>query len=230
MNRPYDLSTMPRILLVEDEPRIASFLARALSSEGFAVDTALAGERGLELTRAGRYELVVLDLLLPGLDGFSVLGAIVEHRPDQRVLVLSALSDVETKVRCLELGATDYVTKPFSIAELVARVRARLREPPAAAPDRFERLGGVVLDTVRRVADRGEGPVSLTPREFGLLHHLMREEGEVVSRRRLLTEVWGISFHTGSNVTDVYVGRLRSKLGDEVIETVRNVGYRLNLP
>jgi two-component system copper resistance phosphate regulon response regulator CusR len=221
---------MARILVIEDEPRIASFLARALVAEGFRVDTAGDGPRGVELARSGAYELIVLDLLLPGLDGFSVLRSIMEHRPDQRVLVLSAISDVESRVRCLELGAVDYVSKPFSLAELVARVRARLRQPPAPTPDRYLRVGPVSLDMVRRVADAGAGPVSLTEREFELLQHLMNAAGEVCSRQRLLAEVWRVPFDTSSNVVDVYIRRLRSKLGRDSIETVRNVGYRLNVP
>jgi DNA-binding response OmpR family regulator len=230
MNASYHTLTMPRILVIEDEPRIASFLSRALATEGFRVDTAHDGLRGLDLSRTGNYELVVLDLLLPGLDGISVLGGIMESRPSQRVFVLSALSDVESKVRCLELGATEYMSKPFALAEFVARVRARLRQPPAPAQDRFLRVGPVVLDMVRRVAECRRGQVTLTEREFSLLHELMRREGEVCSRAQLLADVWGLDFDTGSNVVDVYVGRLRSKLGEDAIETVRNVGYRLNVP
>jgi len=230
MMSPYDSLAMPQILVVEDETRIASFLNRALSTEGFGVDEAHDGTRGLELAQTGRYEMVVLDLLLPGVDGISVLRGILEHRPEQRVFVLSTLSDVDTKVRCLEIGASDYLTKPFSLAEFLARIRARLRQPPAAAPDRFIRTGPVVLDSVRRVADAGRGPVALTAREFALLHHLMRKRGEVCTREGLLADVWGVTFDIGSNVVDVYIGRLRSKLGEDVIETVRNAGYRLNLP
>lgn len=230
MTAPYHAPGMPRILVVEDEPRIASFLVRALVAEGFRVDTAADGPRGIELARSGGYELVVLDLLLPGLDGFSVLRRIMEHRPDQRVLVLSAISDVESRVRCLELGAADYLSKPFALAELVARVRARLRQPAAPATDRYLRVGPVSLDMVRRTADAGAGPVSLTEREFEVLQHLMSAGGEVCSRQRLLAEVWRLSFDTASNVVDVYIRRLRSKLGEDVIETVRNVGYRLNVP
>jgi len=229
MSGPHHGLEMPGVLVVEDEPRIASFLSRALSEQGLRVDTAPDGDRGLQLAKTGKYELIVLDLLLPGLDGVSVLQGIMEHRPDQRVLVLSALGDVGNKVQCLELGATDYMTKPFALAELIARVRARLRQPPAPAPDRFLRVGPVVLDMVRRVADAGHGAVSLTDREFSLLSQLMREGGELCSRKRLLADVWGLSFDTGSNVVDVYVGRLRSKLREDVIETVRNAGYRLNV-
>lgn len=224
----YDLA-MPGVLVVEDERRIAAFIQRALSAEGFRVDAAHNGERALQLADGGRYELVMLDLMLPGTDGVTVLQELLERRPDQRVMVVSALSDVEMKVRCLELGATDYIAKPFALAELVARVRARLRQPPAPAPDRFLRVGPVALDMVRRVADAGHGPVNLSEREFELLHQLMRRAGEVASREELLSDVWGITFATGSNVVDVYVGRLRAKLGEGVIETVRNMGYRVDV-
>ncbi len=223
-------AAMARVLMVDDEPRIVSFVSRALSAEGFGVDGANDGVRGLELARTGRYELVVLDLLLPGLDGVSVLREIMESRPDQRVLVLSALSDVESKVRCLELGASDYLPKPFAVAELVARIRARLRQPASAPVDRFLRCGSVTLDLMRRTAHSGEDPVSLSEREFLLLQQLMRAQGEVCTRHRLLADVWGYSFDPGSNVVDVCVGRLRAKLGPDIIETVRSVGYRLQAP
>jgi two-component system OmpR family response regulator len=219
---------MPRVLVVDDEPRIVSFISRALTAEGLGVDSAHDGPRALELARSRRYELVVLDLLLPGLDGIAVLQRILDSRPEQRVLILSALSDVDSKVRCLELGAADYLPKPFALAELVARVRARLRQPEAPATPRVVTVGRVTLDVVRRVADSGAGPISLSEREFLLLQHLMRKADEVCSREELLAEVWGYSFDPGSNVVDVYVGRLRSKLGPELIETVRNVGYRLD--
>ena len=221
---------MARVLVVDDEPRIVSFVSRALSAEGFQVDGAHDGDRALELAKTGSYELVVLDLLLPHLDGMTVLQDLMEHRPDQRVLVLSALSDVETKVRCLEFGASDYLSKPFSLAELIARVRARLRQPGAGPRHRFLRSGGLTLDLTRRVAETAEKRASLSEREFLLLEYLMRQDGEVCSRERLLAEVWDYSFDPGSNVVDVCVGRLRSKLGGEVIETVRNVGYRFHAP
>lgn len=216
-----------RVLVVDDEPRIVSFVTRALTAQGFSVDGAYDGARALELARTGAYQLVVLDLLLPGLDGVSVLRGIMESRPQQRVLVLSALSDVESKVSCLELGASDYLAKPFSLAELVARVRARVREPAPGPPPRFLRVGRISLDLMRRVADAGGGPTPLSEREFLLLQHLMLKRGEVCSRQQLLSEVWGYSFDPGSNVVDVAVGRLRAKLGSDAIETVRGVGYRI---
>jgi DNA-binding response OmpR family regulator len=158
----------------------------------------------------------------------SVLHALMETRPDQRVLVLSALSDVETKVRCLELGASDYLSKPFSLAELIARVRARLRQPGAGPRHQLLQGGAMTLDLTRRLVEVDGKRVTLSEREFLLLEHLMREEGGVCSRQLLLAEVWGYSFDPGSNVVDVCVGRLRAKLGGDVIETVRNVGYRFN--
>jgi DNA-binding response OmpR family regulator len=217
------------VLVVDDEPRIASFVSRALSAEGFRVDTASDGLHG-DLARSGRYELVVLDLLLPGMDGVSVLERLMGERPHQRVLVLSALSDVEEKVRCLELGASDYLSKPFALKELVARVRARLRQPGSGPEERHVRLGDVVLDRLRRVADSGFGPVALTEREFALLGYLMERGGEACSRMQLLADVWGFRFDPGSNIVDACVRRLRAKLGPDVIETVRNAGYRFNAP
>jgi two-component system copper resistance phosphate regulon response regulator CusR len=219
---------MARVLVVDDEPRIVSFLSRALAAEGFRVDSATDGLRGLELARSGRYELVVLDLLLPGRDGVSVLRDLIEERPEQRVLVLSALSDVASKVQCLELGASDYLPKPFALAELIARVRARLRQPASGPGGRFLKAGRLTLDLVRRTADAGGGSVPLSEREFHLLHRLMQAQGEVCSRQRLLAEVWGYSFDPGSNVVDVCVRRLRAKLGSDVIETVRSAGYRID--
>jgi two-component system, OmpR family, response regulator len=180
-----------RVLVVDDEPMIVGFVSRALSAEGFQVDGATDGARGLEMARTGGYELVVLDLLLPSIDGVGVLQELMESRPSQRVLVLSALSDVETKVRCLEFGASDYVSKPFSLAELVARIRARLRQPASGPDQRVLRLRGLTLDLTRRVANSGDGPVSLSEREFLLLEYLMRSEGDVCTRQRLLADVWG---------------------------------------
>lgn len=219
---------MARVLVVDDEPRISSFVSRALSAEGFDVDSAADGIEGFSLASTGRYELVILDLLLPGLDGVAVLEELIQARPEQRVLVLSALSDVDNRVRCLELGASDYLPKPFAVAELVARVRARLRQPASGPDERVLRVGRVSLDLVRRTADVGDGRVSLSEREFLLLERLLLARGDVRSRERLLSEVWGYSFDPGSNVVDVCVGRLRAKLGAEVIETVRGVGYRVD--
>ena len=180
---------MARVLVVDDEPRILSFVSRALTAEGFAVDSTSEGTRALNLARSRRYALVILDLLLPGIDGVSVLREIMEARPEQRVLVLSALSDVESKVRCLELGASDYLAKPFALAELLARVRARIRQPDAPPVDRFVQVNGYTLDLLRRVVEIEGRTVGLSEREFLLLQHLMRKRGEVCTREELLAEM-----------------------------------------
>lgn len=224
------IADVARVLVVDDEPRIVSFVARALAAEGFRVDAAHDGARALQLASSGSYDLIVLDLLLPELDGVSVLQQVIQRRPDQRVVILSALSDVETKVRCLELGASDYISKPFSLAELSARIRARLRQSGAGPRHRSLHRSGITLDLTRRVVEASGRSVSLSEREFLLLEHLMRADGDVRSRQQLLADVWGYSFDPGSNVVDVCVGRLRGKLGPDVIETVRNVGYRFRTP
>jgi two-component system OmpR family response regulator len=218
---------MARVLIVDDEPRIASFVSRALKAEGIAVDDAYDGIRGLDLALSRAYDLVILDLLLPRLDGLTVLRRVLEAKPEQRVLVLSAVSGVDSRVECLDLGASDYLPKPFAIRELVARVRARLRQPGAPALPRTLTAGRLHLDLLGRRADIGEGPVALSEREFLVLQHLLRRQGEVCTREELLSEVWGYAYDPRSNVVEVYIGRLRSKIGAELIETVRNVGYRL---
>jgi len=217
-----------RILVVEDEARIQSFLTRGLEAEGYTVVAADNGRDGLALASVGEWDLVVLDLLLPGLSGLQVLRELHRGRPRLPVVILSARADLQTKLRGFELGATDYLAKPFAIDELLARVRVQLR---ASRPPEDEHLlcaGCVVLDLARRQARIGELVTDLSDREFRLLHHMLLHVGEVVSRERLLAEVWGYGFDPGSNVVDVCVRRLRKKLGPEAhIETVRNAGYRV---
>jgi len=218
-----------RILVVEDEPRILAFVARGLEAEGFAVDAAGDGADALERARRTRPDFFVLDLLLPRVDGLTVLRELKRERPGLPVLVLSARADLPTKLRGFELGANDYLAKPFALDELIARIRAQLRRPERAEPAQtVVQVGGLVLDLARRQA-RLSGVVSdLSDREFRLLHQLVEHADEVVSRERLLSEVWGYHFDPGSNVVDVCVRRVRKKLGPEApIETVRNVGYRL---
>jgi DNA-binding response OmpR family regulator len=216
---------MNRVLIVEDEPKIASFLTRALSACGLEVSQAQDGRSALEMILRDRFDLVLLDLLLPGTDGISVLETTMARHPTQEVVVLSALSDSESKVKCFELGATDFVTKPFILPELVARIRTRLRHARDLTAQRFLDAGGVRLDLQRRAVYLEGEKISLSAREFHLLEHLMRKEGEVCTRSELLASVWGYSFDPQTNVVDVYVRRLRSKLGADVIETIRNVGY-----
>ena len=221
---------MGGILIVEDEHRIANFLSRALSACGFDVVCATNGHTAIDKLEREPYDLVLLDLLLPGLDGFAFLERAFQVRPTQEVLVLSALSDVESKVKCFELGAADYVTKPFMLAELVARIRTRLRQSRVISTTRFLDVGDLRLDLQRRTVSRGGERVSLSTREFHLLEHLMRRAGEVCPREELLACVWGYTFDPGTNVVDVYVRRLRGKLADDLIETVRNVGYCIPRP
>ena len=253
--------TLPgRILIVDDEPKIGSFIGRALTAAGYTPTFAATGEEAVRSCAAERYDLVILDLVIGDMDGREVLAALLASRPDQGVIVLSCLSDVATKVDLLERGAQDYLTKPFSLAELLARVRVRLRtEPPAgpraegaaSAPGLGEptpllppisapvpaagshvsgeviRAGRVALDVARLVADIGQGPVPLTRLEFLLLRELAEHPGQLVSKVRLLATVWGYDFDPGSNVVDVCVRRIRSKLGFELIKTVRGEGYQL---
>jgi two-component system, OmpR family, copper resistance phosphate regulon response regulator CusR len=216
-----------RILVIDDEQRILNFVHRGLEAEGMAVDSARDGGEGLRLALAKNYDLVVLDLVMPGLDGQAVLRHILERKPSQPILILSALNDTASKVRCLELGAEDYISKPFSLEELLARVRARLRTAARSRPTRLQ-AGSLSLDLIRRRADDGTGPIPLADREFLLLGELMRNAGQTVSKERLLSSVWGYHFDPGSNVVDVYVRRLRAKLGSEAIVTVRGVGYRID--
>jgi DNA-binding response OmpR family regulator len=217
------------ILVVEDEPRILAFVRRGLEAEGFTVDAAADGATGLRRARERRYDLVVLDLLLPGLDGLALLRELTRSSPDLPVLILSARADEKTKLRGFELGARDYVAKPFSLAELIARVRVQLRAVGAAdRDDRVLHVGLLELDFARRRARvRDSGGADLTDREFRLLHHLAKHAGEVIAREQLLAEVWGYHFDPQSNVVDVCIRRLRKKLGAGSIETVRNVGYRV---
>jgi two-component system, OmpR family, response regulator len=216
-----------RILIVEDEARIRAFLARAFESEGFTVDGAEDGEQGLARALSGSYDLVILDLLLPGRDGLETLRELHLQRPDLPVLILSARTDLATKLRGFELGAVDYVAKPFSLDELLARARVQLRRAPPSEDSTVIRVGRLVLDLAGRQARVGDTVADLSDREFRLLHFLMRHVGQVISRERLLSEVWGYGFDPRSNVVDVCVRRLRRRLGpDAPIETVRNAGYR----
>ena len=219
-----------RILVVDDEPQIRNMVTRALEAAGYQIDTAPDGATGLSLALSGAYHLVILDVVMPAKDGRQVLRQLRRLRPDQRVLVLSCLSDVTAKVDLLDAGAEDYLTKPFSLDELLARVRVQLRTEQLAgdqAAGDVIRAGRLILDLGRMQADAGFGPVPLTRLEILLLRTLMEHAGESVPKGALLVSVWGIDFDPGSNVVDVCVRRLRSKLGFELIETVRGAGYRL---
>jgi len=222
-----------RILIVDDEPNIRSFIGRALSAAGYLTGFAGSGSEGLRHALDEHYDLVILDLVMPDMDGCSVLDQLLRARPDQTVMVLSCVADVATKVDCLERGARDYLTKPFSLAELLVRIRVRLREDAHLRGESREgageiiRAGNLTLDVARLVADIGHGPVPLTRLEFLLLRELAEHYGRSVSKGRLLASVWGYDFDPGSNVVDVCVRRLRAKLGFGLIKTVRGEGYQL---
>jgi two-component system copper resistance phosphate regulon response regulator CusR len=217
-----------RILVIEDEPRILAFLSRGLQAEGFLVDGAGDGPAGLAHALAGRYDLIVLDLLLPRLGGLEVLRELQRQQPQLPVVIVSARSDLPTKLRGFDLGASDYVLKPFSFDELLARIRAQLRSRRRGGDGSVVHAGTLTLDLARREVRVGDVVAELSDREFRLLHHLVRHQGEVVSRERLLSEVWGYHFDPRSNVVDVCVRRVRQKLGSEApIETIRHGGYRL---
>jgi DNA-binding response OmpR family regulator len=226
----------PRVLVVDDETRILDFVGRALRTEGFAADTAADGETALAMAARSSYDLVILDLAMPGTGGVEVLQELIARRPQQRVLVLTARSDIDSKVACFDLGADDYLTKPFSLDELLARVRARLRvgrryeAGPRVLEDDRGSQAGLRIDADRQEVDAGDGPVALSRREFLLLRALLRNVGCTVSKERLLSSVWGFSQHPGSNVVDVYVRRLRAKLGNDVVRTIRGEGYRIDGP
>jgi DNA-binding response OmpR family regulator len=224
MDRPAERLARSCILVVDDEPGIRGFISRALTAAGYAIDCASDGADALRMARAGEYGLVILDLVMPGMDGREVLTELVRAHPDQAVLVLSCVDDVSTKVACLDLGAHDYLTKPFSLEELLARVRVQMRGDPR---NEVLRSGELSLDVGRLQADIGQGPVALTRLEFLLLRELMEHAGHSVSKDQLLASIWGYDFDPGSNVVDVCVRRLRSKLGFDRIRTVRGAGYQL---
>jgi DNA-binding response OmpR family regulator len=216
-----------RVLVIEDEPRIFAFVKAALESEGMTVDGANAGLPGSRMALARTYDLVVLDLSLPDTNGLRVLDRLRRGKPELPVLILSARSELRAKLLSFELGASDYLTKPFALAELLARVRVQLRRSMTREGLRVI-AGPLELDVLRRQVHVDGEAIDLSHREFALLHYLVEREGKVVSRERLLADVWGIDFDPKTNVVDVCVRRLRRKLKHGgSIETVRNAGYRM---
>jgi DNA-binding response OmpR family regulator len=217
---------MNRILIVEDEPRLASFLEKGLRANGFTTTTVHDGFQATALARDDDFDLMVLDLRLPGKDGLSVLRDVRASGNRLPVLILSARDETEIKVEGLERGADDYVTKPFRFEELLARVRVRLRQD--GTPERTVlEAGDVVLDLRTRRASVDGTSIELSAREFTMLEVFLRHPGQVLSREQLLSHVWGYDHDPGSNVVDVYVGYLRRKLGKQRIATVRGMGYAL---
>jgi DNA-binding response OmpR family regulator len=217
---------MSRILIVEDEDRIASFVAKGLRADGFTPTVVADGVTGLDYALTGEFDLMVLDLGLPGMDGFTILERVSRDRPELPVIVLTARDSVDDTVAALEGGAADYMSKPFTFGELVARIRLRLRAPAEAAVGDELVSGDVRLDLRRRRAYVGDREVELSARELTLAEVFLRHRGQVLSREQLLSLVWGYDFDPGSNVVDVYVGYLRKKLGQDLVTTVRGIGYR----
>jgi two-component system response regulator QseB len=217
---------MSRILIAEDEPRLAAFLEKGLRAQGFVTTVVADGEAASALAHDDEFDLLVLDLGLPGKPGAEVLRDLRRSGQRMPVLILTARDDLDTTVAGLEGGADDYVTKPFRFEELLARIRARLREQPAAEQTVLE-AGGLTLDMRARRASVEGRTIELSAREYTMLEVLMRHAGQVLSREQLLSHVWGYDHDPGSNVVDVYIGYLRKKLGPDVIETARGMGYRL---
>ncbi len=217
---------MTRILIAEDEERLAAFLEKGLQANGYVTTVARDGIMALTLARETQFDLLILDLGLPALDGMGVLDQLRRQGEQVPVVVLSARDETEDKVTALERGADDYVSKPFRFEELLARVRVRLR-PDATPEQSIVREGRLVLDLRSRRAAIDGRAIELSAREFVLLEVFLRHAGQVLTRQQLLSHVWGYDFEPGSNVVDVYVGYLRRKLGKDSIETVRGMGYRL---
>jgi two-component system, OmpR family, copper resistance phosphate regulon response regulator CusR len=220
---------MSRILIAEDEARIASFLEKGLKANGFATSVAVDGRDAVALASTGRYDLLILDLGLPGKDGFAVLKELRAAGSGLPVVILTARDSVHDTVAGLEGGADDYITKPFRFEELLARVRVRLRGD-RVPEETVLGVGSASLDLRTRRIEVGGTSADLSAREFALAEMFFRHPGQVLSREQLLSHVWGYDFDPRSNVVDVYVGYLRKKLGKDAIASVRGMGYRLDNP
>jgi DNA-binding response OmpR family regulator len=218
---------MNRVLIVEDEPRLATFLEKGLKANGYTTTVAEDGASAVGVASSGDFDLIILDLGLPDIDGLDVLRLMREEGNHLPVVILTARDDVADKVSGLDLGADDYVTKPFRFEELLARVRARLRQGGTVETTVLE-TAGIELDLRTRHATAAGRTIELTAREFAMLETFMRHPGQVLTREQLLSHVWGYDYDPGSNVVDVYIGYLRKKLGEEKITTVRGMGYRMS--
>jgi heavy metal response regulator len=220
-----------RVLVVEDEPSIAQFVRQGLSEAGYAVDVAGDGEEGLDYALAAEYDVLVLDILLPRMDGLQLVRELRERNLRTPVLLLTARDTVDDRVQGLDSGADDYLVKPFAFPELLARIRALLRRPSLQA-DIVLRVGDLEMDASRHEVHRAGRLIEVSPREFALLEYLMRHPNQVLTRTQIGEHVWNFDFYNESNIVDVYIGYLRRKLNQDVdrplIHTVRGVGYRLS--
>ena len=218
-----------RVLVVEDEPKTGDYLSKGLTESGFVVDLARTGSEGLHMATEGDYDVVVLDVMLPAMDGWTVLKRLRE-RKQVPVLFLTARDDVEDRVKGLELGADDYLVKPFAFIELLARIRTLLRRGSVREPESLQ-ISDLNIDVLRRRVTRGSERIDLTPKEFALLHILAKRQGEVLSRSFIASQVWDMNFDSDTNVVDVAIRRLRGKIDDaydrKLVHTVRGMGYVL---
>jgi two-component system, OmpR family, response regulator len=223
-----------RVLIVEDDPKIASFVAKGLKQAGYAVDRAANGQAGLELALSAPYDAAIVDIMLPRLDGLSLIERLRAEGVRTPVLILSARHGVDDKVRGFQTGGDDYLTKPFSFEELQARVQALIRRATMSVPASRLEVGDLSLDLVRREVRRGDRLLELQPREYSLLEYLLRNAGMVVSKTMILEHVWDYHFDPQTNVVDVLVHRLRAKIDEsfepKLLHTVRGVGYVLKVP
>ena len=223
-----------RILIIEDDPETAEQLVDSLSSSGYQVDLAEDGDEGLDRARAGEYAVMTIDRLLPGIDGLTVIRRLREEGIVTPALILSALGEIDDRVRGLRAGGDDYLVKPFAFAELLARVEALARRSDTVVKETVLRVGDLELDLVSRTATRSGQDIELLPREFQLLEYLVRNQGQVVPRAMLLQHVWDLHFDPTTNIIDVYVGRVRRKVDGQqafpLIHTIRGVGYCVRAP
>lgn len=229
---PGTLVSKMRILVIEDEKRIADFIGRGLEGSGFAVDLAENGTMGLSKVQGVDYDLVVLDLMLPDIDGLTVLEKIRNRKGAPPVLILSARGTLDDRVKGLDLGADDYLVKPFAFVELLARVRALLRRGQPLA-ERLQ-VGDLTLDCIRRRVTRGDEVIDLAPKEFSILEYLMRNKGRPLSRTMIVEHVWEMDYDGLTNIVDVYIRHLRTKIDEgrsqKLIQTVRGIGYMVGAP
>jgi two-component system, OmpR family, response regulator len=223
-----------RIQMVEDDQKIASFVLKGLKEAGFAVDLAMNGDDGLHLALTGTYDAAVIDIMLPARDGLSLIGELRSRKKNLPVIILSAKRSVDERVRGLQAGGDDYLTKPFSFSELLARVQALIRRATGAVEPTSLAVGDLSIDLLRREVFRANKRIDLQPHEFVLLEYLMRNAGTVISKTMILEDVWDYPFDPQTNVVDVLVCRLRSKVdrndAEKMIQTIRGVGYVLKAP